>query len=114
REGTGRHAGQGQGHLPPLPVRQALPGRRGDPGEEGLQGQGAQAWLRRVAQSGLPKGEGLSRVAIGLSMTGNYTHTRPETQRPQIEQALRRWPAALGYAMERVGGGDGSGASPAG
>jgi len=38
----------------------------------------------------------------GLGMTANYTHTRPETQRQQIEQALRRWPAALAYAMERV------------
>src|SRR5262249_60524908 len=33
----------------------------------------------------------------GLGMTGNYTHTRPETQRQQIEQALRRWPAALRF-----------------
>lgn len=40
----------------------------------------------------------------GLGMTGNYTHTRPETQRQQIEQALRRWPASLQYALERVGG----------
>ena len=31
----------------------------------------------------------------GLGMTGNYTHTRPETQRHQIEQALRLWPASL-------------------
>jgi integrase len=38
----------------------------------------------------------------GLGMTGNYTHTRPETQRQQIEQALRRWPASLAYAMERA------------
>jgi hypothetical protein len=40
----------------------------------------------------------------GLGMTGNYTHTRPETQRQQIEQALRRWPASLQYAMERIAG----------
>jgi hypothetical protein len=39
----------------------------------------------------------------GLGMTGNYTHTRPETQRQQIEQALRQWPASLRYAVERVG-----------
>ncbi|MBM4073123.1 MAG: hypothetical protein FJ271_29995 [Planctomycetes bacterium] len=39
----------------------------------------------------------------GLGMTGNYTHTRPETQRQQIEQALRRWPASLRYALDRVG-----------
>jgi integrase len=37
----------------------------------------------------------------GLGMTGNYTHTRPETQRQQIEQALRRWPESLRYAGER-------------
>jgi hypothetical protein len=36
-------------------------------------------------------------------MTGNYTHTRPETQRQQIEQALRHWPASLRYAAERNG-----------
>ena len=39
----------------------------------------------------------------GLGMTSNYTHTRPETQRQQIEQALRRWPASLRrYAVECV------------
>ena len=31
----------------------------------------------------------------GLGMTANYTHTRPETQRNQIEAALRRWPKSL-------------------
>jgi integrase len=40
----------------------------------------------------------------GLGMTGNYTHTRPETQREQIEQALRRWPGSLLYALERTRG----------
>ena len=40
--------------------------------------------------------------STGLGMTGNYTHTRPETQREQIEQALRRWPESLRYATERV------------
>jgi integrase len=38
----------------------------------------------------------------GLGMTANYTHTRPETQRVQIEQALRRWPHAISYAVEWV------------
>ena len=32
-------------------------------------------------------------------MTANYTHTRPETQKNQIEQALRRWPASLELAQ---------------
>ena len=40
----------------------------------------------------------------GLGMTGTYTHTRPETQRQQIEQALRHWPESLRYAMERITG----------
>ena len=40
----------------------------------------------------------------GLGMTANYTHTRPETQRQQIEQALRQWPLSLAYAMERRSG----------
>ena len=34
----------------------------------------------------------------GLGMTAHYTHTRPETQRAQIEQALQRWPASLALA----------------
>ena len=43
--------------------------------------------------------------ARGQGLAGNLarTHTRPETQRQQIEQALRRWPASLLYALERVG-----------
>ena len=36
----------------------------------------------------------------GLGMTGNYTHTRPETQREQIERALRQWPESLEYAVK--------------
>jgi hypothetical protein len=38
----------------------------------------------------------------GLGMTANYTHTRPETQREQVEGALRRWGDSLRYAAERV------------
>jgi hypothetical protein len=34
----------------------------------------------------------------GLGMTAHYTHTRPETQRQQIEAALRRWPQSLAFA----------------
>jgi integrase len=34
----------------------------------------------------------------GLGMTANYTHTRPETLREQVERALRRWPESLSYA----------------
>jgi hypothetical protein len=41
--------------------------------------------------------------STGLGMTAKYTHTRPETLRQQVEQALRRWPAALKYALERAG-----------
>lgn len=37
----------------------------------------------------------------GLGMTANYTHTRRETQRAQIEGALRRWPESLKLAIER-------------
>jgi len=35
-----------------------------------------------------------------LGMTANYTHTRPETQRQQIEAALRQWPGSLKLAQE--------------
>jgi hypothetical protein len=38
----------------------------------------------------------------GLGMTGHYSHTRPETQRAQIEQALRLWPASLELARKFV------------
>jgi hypothetical protein len=37
-------------------------------------------------------------------MTANYTHTRGETLREQIERALRGWPDSLRYAVERVRG----------
>jgi integrase len=42
--------------------------------------------------------------STGLGMTANYTHTRPETLRQQVEQALRRWPESLRHAVERVCG----------
>jgi integrase len=38
--------------------------------------------------------------AGGLGMTANYTHTRRETLRRQIEAALRAWPEALLLASE--------------
>lgn len=38
----------------------------------------------------------------GLGMTALYTHTRPETQRQQIERALRRWPRSLALAQSRL------------
>jgi integrase len=40
----------------------------------------------------------------GLGMTARYTHTRPETHRQQIEQALRRWPNSLDLARALTGG----------
>jgi hypothetical protein len=45
----------------------------------------------------------------GLGMTDKYTHTRPEAQHAQIEQALRRWPAPLRHAAARAGGAKGPG-----
>ncbi|QDU21690.1 tyrosine-type recombinase/integrase [Urbifossiella limnaea] len=39
----------------------------------------------------------------GLGMTANYTHTRPETRKEQVERALRRWSGSLAYALERLG-----------
>jgi integrase len=36
----------------------------------------------------------------GLGMTANYTHTRPETQREQVERALRLWPDSLSLGLE--------------
>lgn len=40
----------------------------------------------------------------GLGMTANYTHTRRQTQREQIEGAMRRWPECLKWASEHVSG----------
>ena len=39
-------------------------------------------------------------LGSGLGMTANYTHTRPETLREQVEQALRQWPDSLKLAAE--------------
>lgn len=41
----------------------------------------------------------------GLGMTAAYTHTRPDTQRQQIERALRQWPRSLEIARAFVEGG---------
>ena len=41
-------------------------------------------------------------LQTGLGMTAVYTHTRPETQRSQIEAALRQWPASLSAAMTKL------------
>ena len=40
----------------------------------------------------------------GLGMTAVYTHTRPETQRHQIEAALRQWPSSLEMACIKLEG----------
>jgi hypothetical protein len=37
--------------------------------------------------------------AGALGMTAIYTHTRPETQRREIERALRLWPKTLNLAQ---------------
>jgi integrase len=41
-------------------------------------------------------------LQTGLGMTSVYTHTRPETQRCQIEAALRQWPTSLSAAMRKL------------
>lgn len=41
-----------------------------------------------------------------LGMTSVYTHTRPETQKSEIERALRLWPASLQLAFHWSQGGD--------
>lgn len=43
-------------------------------------------------------------LTSGLGMTANYTHTRPETRKEQVERALRLWPKSLALAAERVAG----------
>jgi integrase len=39
-----------------------------------------------------------------LGMTSVYTHTRPETQRREIERALRLWPQSLDLTLRRFWG----------
>ena len=51
--------------------------------------------IRQQVMGHKPSGVG------GLGMTANYTHTRPETMKEQVERALRRWPQSLQYAAER-------------
>jgi integrase len=45
-------------------------------------------------------------TAGALGMTAHYTHTRPETQKDQIERALRLWPQSLEHARQWAGAGD--------
>ena len=66
-------------------VRHAAPGRERGPAHP-------------PAGDGAPADRG-----NGLGMTANYTHTRPETMREQVERAMRRWPAVLAYAVEWAG-----------
>ena len=40
----------------------------------------------------------------GLGMTANYTHTRRETHREQVERALRLWPESLCLASAWAAG----------
>jgi integrase len=44
-------------------------------------------------------------IDCGLGMTANYTHTRPETRKEQIERALRSWSESLTYARCKYGSG---------
>ncbi len=43
-----------------------------------------------------------ARSALG--MTGVYSHSRPETQRHQIDEAIRRWPQSLALARQWAAG----------
>jgi integrase len=62
-----------------------------------LQDANVDPLIRQITLGHSPNGSN------GLGMTASYTHTRRQTQREQIEGALRRWPGSLGYATERVG-----------
>lgn len=44
-------------------------------------------------------------AAGGLGMTATYTHTRAETQKQQVEAALRRWPVSLELSRDYTQGG---------
>ena len=60
-----------------------------------LQDANVDPLIRQITLGHSPQSTG------GLGMTGRYTHSRAETQRRQIEQALRQWPDSLLFAANR-------------
>jgi len=64
-----------------------------------LQDAGVDPLVRQLTLGHAPTAPG------GLGMTATYTHTRPETQKREIDRAVRGWPASLALAAAFVANG---------
>jgi integrase len=63
-----------------------------------LQDANVDPLIRQITMGHAPSRNGKD----ALGMTSVYTHTRPETQKREIERALRLWPNSLRLAEERA------------
>jgi integrase len=63
-----------------------------------LQDAGVDPLIRQVTMGHTPAGDRKG----ALAMTAVYTHTRPETQKREIERALRLWSESLRLAERRA------------
>jgi len=64
-----------------------------------LQDANVDPLIRQITMGHTPAGDRKG----ALAMTAVYTHTRPETQKREIERALRLWPNSLGLGESRTG-----------
>jgi integrase len=64
-----------------------------------LQDASVDPLIRQITMGHTPDGDRKG----ALAMTAVYTHTRPETQKREIERALRLWPNSLRLGESRVG-----------
>jgi len=65
-----------------------------------LQDANVDPLVRQITMGHAPAGN--SKGALG--MTAVYTHTRPETQKREIERAVRAWPESLRLAERGAAG----------
>jgi integrase len=66
-----------------------------------LQDANVDPLIRQITMGHSPSGDGKD----ALRMTSVYTHTRPETQKREIERAMRQWPLSLRIATTWAQGG---------
>jgi integrase len=64
-----------------------------------LQDASVDPLIRQITMGHAPAGDRKG----ALAMTAVYTHTRPETQKREIERALRLWPNSLRLGQSRAG-----------
>jgi len=66
-----------------------------------LQDASVDPLIRQITMGHTPAGDRKG----ALAMTAVYTHTRPETQKREIDRAMRHWPNSLQLALIRAQGG---------